>query len=295
MSASALKALGDLEGPLGSFASQLAIAKDRELNLAAAALKSSRALRDQTEITADKDETTAQFHQRLKEFGFTEEEIAKRVDETGRALLRQTAATNSAADAVKLYQDGIISQQELERRTRAGSSGGSSVSTGSSHNIGVPWQGKFGLDAFLEINKENIVSKLTGFTLNTIPFHSAMKWFDSGSIVKQLQEGAPEQDPFAPGFKSLVRDLIMTTAAPQQWDDMLKALKIPQFAKGFEGVVTGPSLFVAGEAGPEAVSVRPLGRGGGGGGGNTFHFNFYSNNPQQCYDYLTRKIKMVGV
>ena len=37
-------------------------------------------------------------------------------------------------------------------------------------------------------------------------------------------------------------------------------------AGGFEGTVTQPTLFLAGEAGPEGVSIRPKGKGGGGGG-----------------------------
>jgi len=50
---------------------------------------------------------------------------------------------------------------------------------------------------------------------------------------------------------------------------------------GFEGVITKPTPMIVGEAGPEWVSVTPMGRGGGGGGGAdrsiTFNFTIQGN------------------
>lgn len=295
LSAQSLESLAAMQGPLGALAGSLATAKNVELNLAAAALKSSKSLRDQTEITAEKDETTSAFHQRLKEFGFTEEEIAKRVDETGRALLRQTEATKKASDAASGYwRSGV-----QEGTGNGGGFGG--------HDIGsMGSQGsKFGLQALLEVNRENIISKLWGFPLNSFEFNvNKDKLFNSTGIM-QLLGGANERSNTdtivgarsfnQPGFKELVRDLILTTAPATQWDSLLKELGVPAFANGFEGMVNGPSLFMAGEAGPEHVSVRPMGKGGSG-GGQVFNIGpIYARDGDDAGEKIARRLKRLGV
>lgn len=51
-------------------------------------------------------------------------------------------------------------------------------------------------------------------------------------------------------------------------------------ANGYSGMVSEPTLFLAGEAGPEMVDITPTSRMSGGfsgSGGANFHFNFSVN------------------
>lgn len=82
-----------------SFIESLRPVVDVEKMLKNASGETGKALREQASITAHKDETTAQFHDRLIALGFAEEDIKARIDETGRALLAQAAATQMAAGA----------------------------------------------------------------------------------------------------------------------------------------------------------------------------------------------------
>jgi hypothetical protein len=289
-----LQSLSSFSGPLGEIAATLAKTKAAETEMAAAALRSSKALRDQAEITADKDETTEQFHKRLLDLGFAEEEIAKRVDETGRALLRQTEATNKAASAA----------DRASGNWRSGVMEGTGNSFGGGHDIGghgAPGS-KFGLQAFLEVNRENLISKLYGFPLGSFEYNvNNGKLFNSAGIMNLLR-GQGERDSTdnivgartfnMPGFKDLVKQLILTTAPATQWDSMLKELGVPHFANGFDGVVNRASLFVAGEAGPERVTVSPTGRGGS---APVIHINVYAQDGRDAGEQIARRLKGLGV
>lgn len=44
-------------------------------------------------------------------------------------------------------------------------------------------------------------------------------------------------------------------------------------AEGFQGLITQPTPMIVGEAGPEYVSITPMGRGGGGGEGRSLTIN----------------------
>jgi hypothetical protein len=50
--------------------------------------------------------------------------------------------------------------------------------------------------------------------------------------------------------------------------------KLHPAASGYEGTVQGPTLFLAGESGPEHVSIRPRNAAPSGGGGSPIVFNF---------------------
>jgi hypothetical protein len=57
-------------------------------------------------------------------------------------------------------------------------------------------------------------------------------------------------------------------------------LGITEAANGYSGMVSEPTLFLAGEAGPEMVDITPSSRMSGGfsgSGGSNFHFNFSVN------------------
>lgn len=68
-------------------------------------------------------------------------------------------------------------------------------------------------------------------------------------------------------------------------------------AEGGSGVVERPTLFLAGEAGPERYSFQPLERNGnGGGGGNGVTVNFYGNlnNGMDLEEFAQYLLKRVG-
>jgi hypothetical protein len=66
--------------------------------------------------------------------------------------------------------------------------------------------------------------------------------------------------------------------------------KIPVLGDG--GIVTGPTLALIGERGPEAVI--PLNRAGGGMGGNTINVNVTSANPQEVVRALQKYVRLNG-
>ena len=66
--------------------------------------------------------------------------------------------------------------------------------------------------------------------------------------------------------------------------------KIPVLGDG--GIVTGPTLAMIGERGPEAVI--PLNRAGGGVGGNTINVNVTSANPQEVVRALQKYVRLNG-
>jgi TP901 family phage tail tape measure protein len=56
-----------------------------------------------------------------------------------------------------------------------------------------------------------------------------------------------------------------------------RRLNLVEAANGYDGMVGGPTLFLAGEEGPEQVNITPASRmrgGFAGSGGNNYHFNF---------------------
>jgi hypothetical protein len=66
--------------------------------------------------------------------------------------------------------------------------------------------------------------------------------------------------------------------------------KIPVLGDG--GIVTGPTLAMIGERGPEAVI--PLNRAGGGVAGNTINVNVTSANPQEVVRALQKYVRLNG-
>jgi hypothetical protein len=64
---------------------------------------------------------------------------------------------------------------------------------------------------------------------------------------------------------------------------------IPRFANGFNGMVNRPTLFLAGEAGPEHVSVTPQGKGAQG-----IVVNVYSPNPTMAGNSVVAALKARG-
>jgi hypothetical protein len=72
-----------------------------------------------------------------------------------------------------------------------------------------------------------------------------------------------------------------------------KTFEVPDIpVLGDGGIVTGPTLALIGERGPEAVI--PLNRAGGGMGGNTINVNVTSANPQEVVRALQKYVRING-
>lgn len=274
-------------GVSDQFIASLRPAVEFETLLANSSVEAARALRDQAAITAHKDETTAAFNERLKALGFTEEEIALRVDETGRALRAQAAATMQAAAA-------------------------SSALDSASRRRSDP------LAALLEASKTDIIKTLQPRAAQ--PHNATMlrfleARFDPDSLARTLrgnEMGTAVDDIFAGGIGSAqrsqlidaVKNATMGGLPASEWDQILKAIGlrgVPAFAHGFDGLVRGPSLFMAGEHGPERVTVTPTAHGNGrGGGGVTINGGIHVHasdrrGGEEAADAIMRRLRRLGV
>ena len=109
-------------------------------------------------------------------------------------------------------------------------------------------------------------------------------------------------------FTNMIRDVIIRSTADQLREDKKRS----QFregvgeearemagiaaANGYSGMVSEPTLFLAGEAGPEMVDITPSSRMSGGfsgSGGSNFHFNFSVNtiDEQGVRSFIERDAK----
>jgi len=239
------------------FIDSLKPAVTAEQLLATASGDARKALLEQITVTAKKDETTEEFRQRLIAAGLTEQEFAALVDETGRALKGQTEATREASRATGA-------------RSRAGS---------------MPAATDFNLADLVDANLEQVVASIYGWKVGSFESKQNMPGITGSDIVGGLlgkDEAAVSQWGAMMGggmnstkVRDVVQNLILSTLPAQRWDEFLKQINsagVPAFAHGFDGVVRGPSLFVAGEHGAERVQVSPLSRSGGGrdGGGGIY-------------------------
>jgi hypothetical protein len=273
-----------------TFVDTLMATQQAEDALTTGALRSSKALRDQTAITAKKDETTEHFRQRLKDLGFTETEIAARIDATGRSLKAQTAATVAAASATAQF-------------SKKASSGGWVTSPDGPQ---AP-----SLEAFIAGHTSDIKSAFFGsgqitFSLDAPQVASHLMSGDSGIGIPNVGAwvgsgpGSSQYEKMIGTLKGLItRDL-----PSNQWDSLLGQLGINGFAHGIEGIVTRPGLFMAGEHGPESIQVRPLALGDkhGGAGDVTVIFqpgsivvNDTSEAGQKVRDDLARRLRRLGL
>ncbi|MHB1261500.1 MAG: hypothetical protein ACYC2H_07265 [Thermoplasmatota archaeon] len=184
------------------------LAEDR---LTASALRSSRALRDQTTITARKSETSEEFNARLIELGFTEEELRARVDETGLALQRQTDATLGSSAAAS---------SAIARLSNA--------VNGSSSLSGNP------LAALIGLHQDKFLQGLYGEGA------SVSRWgmqFDVGGIARVLQSGESGIGQVGVGAYtgaagsetrqkalSTLENIIVENTSSSQWDVLLRSI-----------------------------------------------------------------------
>lgn len=267
-------------GAAEEFIASLRPAIDMEKLLAGVSKETAAALRGQMEITARKDETTEAFTERLRTLGFTEEEIAARVDETGRALQRQADATIAATNATAAASSGRVSSDPLA-------------------NLLGLHEDEFLMSMFGHIPKGMRSMDIAGVVRALRSGESGLGIEGVGAYVGGADGAQREKAPKA------LQDIILRFTGSGQWDMMLRALNIegvPAFAHGFDGIVKGPSLFVAGEHGPERVTVGPMARGGGreGSGGGVYIAPGAivvngARDPKASANYIMRELRRLGV
>lgn len=212
--------------------------------LASVAPETADALRDQMAVTKKKDETTEDFIERLKALGYTEEEIKARINETGDALRSQADATDQAAAATERLRDAGSQQRVDPLSALLGTMKDQLAQEHSPFNLqGQAW-------AASKFNADSIASALR---------NNAMGSWDDELFIGDV--GSQKRTDFI----QRVKDVVMRNVPSQGWDELLagglrmgSVQGIPGFAHGFEGIVRGPSLFMAGEHGAERLSVTPL-------------------------------------
>ena len=91
---------------------------------------------------------------------------------------------------------------------------------------------------------------------------------------------ADEDDKETPEMEDITAATLMHDFEDMVTDRAKDRLGITPAANGFNGMVSSPTLFLAGEAGPEPGDITPTSRMSGGfsgSGGANFHFNFSVN------------------
>lgn len=268
---------------------------DVEEMLKNAAGEAGAALRAQAEITAKKDETTADFIARLRELGFTEDEIKNRVDATGRSLRSQAQMTDKATEALIRFNgtgpNGAVSQApnlldiiQSNKDFILKQTLGSMKETSGPHAGKQKYRGhmyEYWADHF---NAENILGLFDGS-------------YTGGTGANAMVPGMTKAS-----LQPILTRLIQANSGSWDWDKMLRQLGVTQLAHGMDGIVRKPTLFMAGEQGPEHVVARPLVRGSitQGGGGVTIYGGVHVNAPQarngrEVSDALMRELRSLGV
>lgn len=302
MSEQALASLSAMSGPLGELSRQALAAKVSESALTTEALRSSKALRDQAEITAEKSETTEEFTARLKTLGFTEAEIAARIDETGRSLRAQTDATQEASRVVSEFSAKVNTILNPSVNGFVASPGGPKAPS---------------LQEFIGANAATIQRRFFG-VMHDRPMRHSLGPFDVAGVASHLQSGAPGLGIAGVGgyvgggagseqyarLANVLKALILEKLPSNQWDSVLRSFGVSGFAHGVEGIIQRPGLFMAGEHGAESISIRPLARGPANQGGSSVVLNIQPGAivvqgdaaaGERIMDYLTREVKRLGV
>lgn len=92
-------------------------------------------------------------------------------------------------------------------------------------------------------------------------------------------------------YKALL-DALTPEAAPDQMQNNPQK-DVPGFARGGDLVVNRPYLFVAGESGPERVTIRPVNEpGNSAGGGQTINFYLYdAHDSEKTWSFIRGKLQ----
>ena len=110
------------------------------------------------------------------------------------------------------------------------------------------------------------------------------------SVINAVVSGLEGGLNFAIKGLNAALDGIDVAAGPFVNFGTIPSVNLPRLAEG--GIVTGPTIAMIGEAGPEAVI--PLNRAGGGMGGNTINVTVTSADPNAVVSALQRYVRMSG-
>lgn len=200
---------------------------DIEALLAGQSDETKVAMLEQRNVTAYKDETTEEFHARLKALVGEEAYAKLQFDETGRSIVAQAAATDRLAESTRSATSG-------------GSFGTSMFSSGFSRASQDPGRASDDLDLYRE-ELQYMLSQNPGGLNNP----GTQEWFNILNN-SNVQAGHLASAGYQNMRQGALKPLIMA-------------------ANGYDGVVSEPTMFMAGERGAEHVKVTPGGGQGGGG------------------------------
>jgi len=243
---------------LGSLDPALLAVRQKEDALTAAAVQANPALAAQLSTTRRKGETNEELAKRL---GLTVEQ-ERQLEAEGRftteGLISQAEAQRNLTKETKEFQDlaGPIAQPY----------GSSSTVTRTGGTTGGPGGGG-------PINYRALDEELQ-YALQRSP--GAMGHAEVTQYFRWLQAIVGGGNPGNPGTTYALRS---------------KAFKFLAAAKGYNGPVTEPTLFLAGESGPEDVAISPRGGGQAAGSRTEVHqtLNFYGPTDARQVERVTRR------
>lgn len=275
-------------GATPDFIASLKPAIDLEKALAGASTQAKVALLEQSNVTAKKDETTEDFHKRLRGLVGEEAYAKLQFDETGRSIVNQAQATRQASDAMTQWQ---WVQAGGTARSWPGAGGGVGQGGGAVPFAGAGLTGYAGMAAQALVGQS---SKLQG-TPGSNRLNEFQGLRNSGrDITRNVLSGARNpgvfdaymeelqillsQNPGALGNPDVGRyfNFLKNTRPGYQGQQAgyagqlrQRALPVLAAATGYHGTVNEPTLMLVGEAGRERVDVSPGAQGGMNVGGFT--------------------------
>lgn len=153
--------------------------------------------------------------------------------------------------------------------------------------------GPFGLAfAAIVFFKDNVIAVFNGLKDLAATIFDGIGGAFKGvinAVISALEKGLN----FAIKGLNTILDGIDKAAGPWVNFGSIPEVNLPRLAEG--GIVTGPTIAMIGEAGPEAVI--PLDRAGGmgfGGGGNTININVNGGDPNQILRVLQQYVRQTG-
>lgn len=273
MTREGIAAVAALGGGLGAFAEKALLARDAEMDLAKQAVSAGGALFDQLTITNKKGQTTEELAASL---GITAEQEASLRAEgrwTTEGLISQTEAAKRLTDANAQVASSISGDPggfSGGAGSSGGSGGGGSILPGWKGSAMGGWQRTAGAAVDMSStdggNWTRSIQQLSGNGSR-----NAMSLLDQMDAMVKANPGLAANPDFQMAMmraNMLARNQYAggSGIAPALAMNLAR-MGVRFAADGFEGRVNGPTLFMAGEAGPEQVSIRPGAGGASGGGG----------------------------
>lgn len=101
--------------------------------------------------------------------------------------------------------------------------------------------------------------------INVLAKATVQETKDNNQLARTINQVGKNFNSATSDAKQFAKALIAVAAAAKKARAAGSGSRLQAAAEGFHGIVTQPTLFLAGEAGPEAVNVSPLSKGSKGG------------------------------